>query len=107
MVGIDEKSSVLDAEASTVACNVDIPLGVVGKAALSVLNCRGPACRLRNAAWYSALKGTTWFEGDGVLLRAIERQFLPVWRIGLVRPRCEDDCTERLLWPSPPYELDA
>jgi len=78
MVGIDEKSSALEAEASTVACNVDVPLGVVGKAALSVLDCRGPSCRLRRAAWNSALKGKTGFEGDGVLLREIERDFLPV-----------------------------
>jgi hypothetical protein len=78
MVGIDEETSALGAEASTVACNVDVPLVVAGNAAFSVLNCRGPSCRLFHAVWYSALKGKAGFEGDGVLLREVERDFLPV-----------------------------
>lgn len=61
----------------------------------SVLNCGGPSARLRHA-WFSALKGKTGFAGDGVLLREIERDRLPLWPIGLVQPPGEGD-TERLL----------
>jgi hypothetical protein len=89
VVGIDEETSALEDEASTVACDVNMSLRgeapniavaveVVGKAALRVLNCRGPSVRSRHATWFPELKGEVGFAGDGVLLREIEREFFPV-----------------------------